>query len=211
MGFSASRAPEIGTGRQCQRALVALLAVLGTACNGGDSLERASPSAAAFATLGSIPTNCASTPELWPQHPGPWSVAFGRSPVWIRNVTTASSAKEALIPLYPRSLTNWGYSQKLLWIVEPGFLRTVTVKARNVSTGKPTYMRTGNAAPSTKLIRDPEHPGVPDSGDPSSTDPQLRYAEFPAEIFIDGAGCIEFTASWDTGTWSGSVAAGRGD
>jgi hypothetical protein len=212
MGFSASRdrAPEIATGRSWQLALVALLAILGAACNGEGSAGRASPSAVA-PTLGSVPPNCASATELWPQHPGPWSVAFGRSPVWIRNLATVSSSNDALIPLYPKSLTKWGYSQKLLWIVEPGFLRTVTVVARNVSTEKPTYLRAGNAAPSTKLILDPKHPGVPGSGDPSETDQQLRYAEFPTEILIDGAGCVEFTATWDTGSWSGTVAAGRGD
>jgi len=194
---------------------MALLALLGMACNGGGGAGPPSPlgasSAVASATLGSIPLNCASATELWPQHPGPWSVAFGRSPVWIRNLAMVSSSNEALIDLYPKSLTNWGYSQKLLWIVEPGFVRTVTVVARNVSTGKPTYLRAGNATPATKLILDPAHPGVPGSGDPSSTDPQLRYAEFPSEIFIDGAGCVEFTASWDTGSWSGTVAAGLGD
>lgn len=214
MGFSASRgrAPEIGTGRSWQLALVALPAVLGMACNGGGSAgsPAGAPSAVASTTLGSIPMNCASATELWPQHPGPWPVAFGTSPVWIRNVGTASGANEPLISLYPKSLTNWGYAQKLLWIVEPGFRRSVTVVARNVSTGKPTYLRAGNATPSTKLILDPEHPGVPGSGDPSATDPQLRYAEFPTEIFIDGAGCVEFTATWDTGSWSGTVAAGRG-
>jgi hypothetical protein len=212
MGFSASqaRALKIIAGSR-QIALVALLAVLGTACNNAGSPERASPSRTGFATLGSIPLNCASASELWPQHPGPWPVAFGASPVWIRNVGTPSGANEALIPLYPKAFTNWGYAQKLLWIVEPGFRRSVTVVARNVSTGKPAYLQAGNAGPSTKLILDPEHPGVPGSGDPSGTDPQLRYSEFPTEIFIDGAGCVEFTATWDTGSWSGTVAAGRGD
>jgi hypothetical protein len=214
MGFSAYRAREIGAGRSWQLALLALLAVLGVACNGGGSAGPASPvgapSAVAPATLGSIPLNCESATELWPQHPGPWPVAFGTSPVWIRNLSTISGASAALIPLYPKSLTNWGYSQKLLWIVEPGFRRTVTVVARNISTGKPAYLSAGNAAPSTKLVLDPEHPGIPSSGDPSATDPQLRYAEFPAEIFIDGAGCVEFTATWDTGSWSGTVAAGQG-
>ena len=116
----------------------------------------------------------------------------------------------AAIPFDPKSATTWGYAQKLLWIVEPGFTGAVTVTARNGSTGKHVYMRSGDTAPALGLFLDPQHPGVPGSGDPHASNPQLRYAEFPTSIFIDAAGCIGFTAAWGTGHWSGTVAAGQG-
>jgi hypothetical protein len=210
-------AEEAGVGRWRQLVVALLLTLLSTSCTYVGSATpavqtpRASPSAAPSqgAGLGSIPSDCAPAGGLWPQHPAPWDVAFGASPVWIRNIGTAPGAGGAAIPFYPKSATTWGYAQKLLWIVEPGFTGAVTVTARNRSTGKHVYMRSGDTAPALALFLDPQHPGVPGSGDPNASNPQLRYAEFPTSIFIDAAGCIEFTAAWGTGHWSGTVAAGQ--
>jgi len=174
---------------------------------------RASPSPAVstLANLGSIPLDCRSPAELWPQHPGPWPVAFGRQPVWIRSVSRSPGGGAAVIELTPNSATTWGYSQKLLWIVEPGFTGKVTISALNTSTGKRVYMRFGNSSPALVSTLDPLHPGVANSGDPDASDPQLHYSESPMQAFFDAAGCIEFTATWTTGLWSGTVAAGRVD
>jgi hypothetical protein len=221
MAHSLSGTPvhEAGVGSWPTLLAGLLLTLLNVSCANGGSITRsaqtptasASPAASTLAALGRIPPDCASPRELWPQHPGPWNVAFGRSPVWIKNVSTAPGSGAALIPLYPSSGTTWGYETKLLWIVEPGFAGAVTITAGNASTGKRVYMRSGGAPPSTApLVLDPQHPGIPNSGDPNAPDPQLRYAAFPTSIFIDAAGCIEFEATWATGHWAGAVAAGHG-
>jgi len=160
-----------------------------------------------------VPRDCAFAGALWPQNPDPWTTAYGTRPVWIRNMGTVGAAQRPAMAVYPTSQqpTTLGYGQKVLWIIEPGFAGAITITARYVSTGKSLYMQAGTADPSVRLVLDPQHPGVPGSGDPEASNPQLRYAEFPTEMFIAAAGCVEVNATWSSGRWSGTIAVGRGD
>jgi hypothetical protein len=106
------------------------------------------------------------------------------------------------------SATSYGYQQKVLWVVEPGYSKIVRVRLTDFTTGRPMWLQVGggSAAASHEGLLDPAHPLAEAVESKDSRGVLLMY---PSYLFIPKAACYVLEASWPDGAWTVSFSAGR--
>ena len=194
---------------------VTVAALVFAGCS-SDRREAGAGAEASTSDTGSATTTGASTPELPnvslklgrpPRDcngPTPKEIAsfvapaVGESPVW----AAGPVGPHATLELGGR--TKWGWRAKVLLLIEPRDEGTVTVRGASADGRKPIWFKTSGRyvlGPTTKLVLDPENPGIPVQ--------HGQWKEWPSTFYIPKAGCYFLEAQWEGGSWRLAFAAGR--
>lgn len=151
------------------------------------------------ATLGPLPDDCVpgSTSKQISRNFGS---AIGGSPVWIINNSSTFN--------YGLTLTKYGWSTKLLWVIEPNFKGDVTIRGADIHDGssllfKPQGVTKGDQPIITPIL-DPENPGIPIQHQDSTG----YWKEWPGYMYAPKAGCYYLEADWLGGSWKINIAIG---
>ena len=162
-------------------------------------------------TLAPYPTPTASTPTALtpPLRDCPASQAtradlpdgmpvIGHTPVW----STLSTPIH--IPSYD-TYTRFGWTWKIIWEVGPSYKGAVALRGVNLQNGAPLWFQFAADDPTTTTttpLLDPRHPNHPVSvvGE--------DWVEWGSYVYLPMTGCYAIEASWPSGSWRVTFAAG---
>jgi hypothetical protein len=124
--------------------------------------------------------------------------AVGQSPLW----AVGPVGPEATLGLGRRK--EWGWRAKVLLMIEPRHEGPVTVRGASTDDGSPIWFETSGRyvhGPATKLVLDPQNPGIPIQ--------HGQWKEWPSTFYIPKAGCYFLEVRWHGGSWRLAFAAGK--
>lgn len=163
------------------------------------------------AQLGSLPLTCPSSSIHMPKTISPqFAPAVGAGPAWGVGIISYQQVPLALVWDAGSALTThnqYGWGHKLLWVVATHLQGAVTIHGTNLRTGTPVYPDAEYAEASstpTALALDPSDPTVV-SQDANRDD---QWTQFPGGLTVPGAGCYSLEATWPSGSWHLTFAAG---
>ncbi|MGH2557649.1 MAG: hypothetical protein ACRDJH_01185 [Thermomicrobiales bacterium] len=126
---------------------------------------------------------------------------LGTAPVWL---VGWGNPPEALRERYPGEDIRYvgpdfagprphGWFKKALWVHDGGSSDPVTLRGSRVGDGTPLWFQPGQDEPTTELVLDPQHPGIPVQ--------HGAFREWPSYLFFPATGCYELVAEWADGSW----------
>jgi hypothetical protein len=194
----------VAAGTACALCLPPLVATIGSmtvtaATQAADAHGRAAVVSGNKPPLGLPPRNCGSSPS--PRVISPYfNRGFGSAPVWAVSWFVNGPIFHVGSPSWV-TYTKFGWTAKVLWVVQPGYLHHVTLHGGNLRTHTPLWFQIGMNAPSTAPTLDPRKPGIPIQ--------HGNWREFPSYLFIPRSGCYYLQATWPGGSWRRVFGAGR--
>lgn len=148
---------------------------------------------------GAAPTDCASGAARWDALTYYGSEALGNAPVWVASFDgTAARPTVYFDEQYYRAFTSSGWAWHVLLIAQAGTAGTIELRGSDQRRGAALRLGTDTAETTTALTFAAAQP-VWSVG---------RWLEWPAWIFLPGAGCYTLDARWPGGSWRLVFAAG---
>jgi|GEM_PF-2057661 len=140
--------------------------------------------------LSSPPQDCPSGP-IPKQVADYFGLVSGGSPLWgsIDKTMSFSSMK-----------TQYGYLQKVLWVMEPANSTPVFLKGGSLADGTPLWFKLGSNPPTSLAILLPESPGIPVQ--------HGNWKEWPSYLYIPKSGYYFLQGDWNGGSWKINFAGG---
>jgi hypothetical protein len=119
-----------------------------------------------------------------------WAVGFGGPVAW--------RSAGGIVGQQP---TQYGWPEKVLWVVKRSYPGSVRLRGANLADGVPLWFEIGGrreatVAPVLKALE----PAIPYQTE--------GWAEFPSYLYIPRAGCYTLEAEWEGGFWRVIFAAG---
>jgi len=159
----------------------------------GSGIPSHTESAASHLLLREAPADCGGQT---PRRVEGFSGAIGTSPV----LAVGFEGTAATLRVGDNtSRREWGWPQKVLFLVNAGTEATVAVAGHD-SDGRPLTLSTSTSAGRThELLLRKAIPGRS----------RHRWREYPSYVYVPQADCFVLTADWGDGSWSRIFAGGR--
>lgn len=148
--------------------------------------------------LAGAPSGCPTGGPLLQNVP-PWGDLFGASPAFSAFYARTASSDSFHLGGNTR-WQNGGWAIKVLWVLEPGTNKPVTISGRD-ETGAPIVFDPLNGPPSDTLRLDPSHPGT--------SSRRAGWTEYPSLLSFPEVGCYVIQASWADGSWQRGFGLGK--
>lgn len=170
-----------------------------------------SPFGGAPASLGPLPQTCSLSSIRMPKTISPeFAPMVGTGPAWGGGIISYKKVPLALVWSPSDAFTThsqYGWGHKLLWVVAITLRGSVTIHGANLSTGAPLYPDAeyaSTASTPTTLVLDPSDPTVLNQ----DANRDAQWTQFPGGLTVPGAGCYSLEATWPSGSWHLTFAAG---
>ena len=152
--------------------------------------------------IGPAPEDCPLASEVVPFDPQAVGSGIGGSDVWLVAPFSGPRATLHLNWLLPSGYTQYGWPVPVQVLVKVGFAQQVTLSGSDLRTRYPLWLAASPYAPAEPVI------SLDPAGLPSSTSDRAWSIWFGI-LYLPGAGCYMWRASWSGGGWTASFSAGE--
>lgn len=152
--------------------------------------------------IGPAPEDCPLASEVVPFDPQAVGSGIGGSDVWLVAPFSGPRAVLHLNWLLPSGYTQYGWPVPVQVLVKAGFAPQITLAGSDARTRYPLWLAASPYTPAEPVTTlDPAQL-------PSSTDDRAWSIWFGI-LYLPGAGCYMWRASWSGGGWTAGFAAGE--